>query len=152
MSPNLNDDDELLSVLRRAVAARQEVPAAFVAAAQAAFAWHNIDAELAQLTYDSVRDADLRAATRAEAASIRALTFTSGRLTIELEVTADALVGQVVPAQPATITVLPRIGAAVEVEADEIGCFAIEPIPLGQFRLRCESGDGTETLTGWVTL
>lgn len=152
MSPNLNDDDELLSVLRRAVAARQEVPAAFVAAAQAAFAWHNIDAELAQLTYDSVRDADLRTATRAEAASIRALTFTSGRLTIELEVTADALVGQVVPAQPATITVLPRIGAAVEVEADEIGCFAIEPIPLGQFRLRCESGDGTETLTGWVTL
>lgn len=149
---DLNDDDELLGALKRAVAARQAIPAAFTAVAHDAFAWHNIDAELARLTYDSSRAGDLAVATRAEAASIRALTFTSGRLTIELEVTADALVGQVVPAQPTTITVLPRIGAPAEVTADDIGCFAIQPIPLGQFRLRCQSADGTETLTGWVTL
>ena len=152
MGASLSDDDELLAALRDAVDARAAVPADFVAAARAAFAWHDIDAELAQLTYDSTRDGDLAVATRTEAASIRALTFTSGRLTIELEVTSDALVGQVVPAQTATITVLPRIGAPAEVAADDIGCFTIEPIPLGQFRLRCVSADGVETLTGWVTL
>jgi plasmid stability protein len=144
-------DDELLEALRRAVTTREAVPADFVAAAKQAFAWHNIDAELAQLTYDS-RAADHALATRTEAASIRALTFTSGRLTIELEVAQDSLVGQVVPAQPAVITVLPRTGSEIVITADEIGCFSVEPIPGGQFRLRCRTSAGVETMTGWITL
>lgn len=144
-------DDELLEALRRAVTAREAVPADFVAAAKQAFAWHNIDAELAQLTYDS-READQALATRTEAASIRALTFTSGRLTIELEVGQDSLVGQIVPAQPAVITVLPRTGSEIVIAADEIGCFSVEPIPAGQFRLRCRTSAGVETMTGWITL
>jgi hypothetical protein len=144
-------DDELLEALRRAVTAREAVPADFVAAAKQAFAWHNIDAELAQLTYDS-READHALATRTEAASIRALTFTSGRLTIELEVAQDSLVGQVVPAQPAAVTVLPRTGSEIVTTADEIGCFSVEPIPAGQFRLRCRTSAGVETMTGWITL
>jgi hypothetical protein len=127
------------------------VPADFVAAAKDAFAWHNIDAELARLTYDS-RDADYALATRTEAASIRALTFTSDRLTIELEVGQDSLVGQIVPAQPAVVSVLPRSGNEIVIEADEIGCFSVEPIPLGQFRLRCRVSAGVETMTGWITL
>jgi hypothetical protein len=144
-------DDELLEALRRAVTARDAVPADFIAAAKQAFAWHNIDAELAQLTYDS-RQADQALATRTEAASIRALTFTSDRLTIELEVAQDSLVGQVVPAQPAVITVLPRTGSEIVITADEIGCFSVEPIPAGQFRLRCRTSAGVETMTGWITL
>lgn len=150
VGPGLTDD-ELLEALRRAVSARGEVPDDFVAAAKDAFAWHNIDAELAQLTYDS-RNAEHALATRTEAASIRALTFTSGRLTIELEVTEHSLVGQIVPAQPAVVIVLPRSGNEVEIEADEIGCFAVEPIPHGQFRLRCRTSAGVETLTSWITL
>jgi hypothetical protein len=144
-------DDELLDALRRAVAARQDVPSDFVTAAKDAFAWHNIDAELARLTYDS-RAAEDALATRTEAASIRALTFTSGRLTIELEVAQDSLVGQIVPGQPALITLVPRSGSETVVEADEIGCFSVEPIPLGQFRLRCRTAAGAETMTGWITL
>jgi hypothetical protein len=145
-------DDELLAALRKAVAAREAVPAEFIAAAQNAFAWHNIDAELAQLTYDSQRDTDLALSTRTEAASIRALTFTSGHLTIELEVGTESLVGQVVPAQTALITIQPMTGAEIEAPADEIGCFSIGPIPAGQFRLRCRTAAGVETITGWITL
>jgi hypothetical protein len=144
-------DDELLEALRRAVSAREAVPPDFVAAAKEAFAWHNIDAELARLTYDS-RDAEHALVTRTEAASIRALTFTSGRLTIELEVTQDSLVGQIVPAQPAVISVLPRVGDELVITADEIGCFSVEPIPVGQFRLRCRTSANVETMTGWITL
>src|SRR5215472_13219585 len=81
-----SSDEELLGELRQAISARRAVPPEFVEAAKNAFMWHNIDAELAQLTYDSTRSSELAGATRSEAASIRALTFTSARLTIELEV------------------------------------------------------------------
>jgi hypothetical protein len=145
------EDDDLLSALREAVRARQAVPEDFVAAAKNAFAWHNIDAELAQLTYDSTRDLE-PAPTRAETASIRALTFTSAHLTIELEVTVDSLIGQVVPPQPATIKIQPTVGAETAVQADEIGLFAIQPIPSGSFRLHCRTDAGTEALTGWLSL
>lgn len=147
------EDEETLVALREAVRAGQAVPAEFVEAGKSAFAWHNIDAELAQLTYDSTRDLDRAPAIRTEAATIRALTFTSAHLTIELEVTLDRLVGQVVPAQAATIKVLqPRPDAEISVAADEIGCFSIHPIPAGQFRLQCRTVTGVETLTGWITL
>jgi hypothetical protein len=145
-------DDELLAALQKALTARQAVPPEFVAAGKNAFAWHNIDAELAQLTYDSTRDSDHALSTRTEAASIRALTFSSGHLRIELEVGAESLVGQIVPAQTAVVTVQPRTGAETEAHADEIGCFAIEPIPAGQFRMRCRTAVGVEVITGWITL
>ena len=146
------DDEELLAALRQAFLARQAVPSAFVEAAQNAFAWRNIDAELAELTYDSVRDSEVPAAMRAEAASIRALTFTSAHLTIELEVTQESLLGQIVPAQTATVTVQPGAGTETVVQADEIGRFSIRPIPSGAFRLHCRTVADIDALTGWVTL
>jgi hypothetical protein len=146
------DDEKLLAALREALAARQAVPAEFVAAAKSAFTWHNIDAELAELTYDSSRDAEHAASTRAETASIRALTFTSAHLTIELEVTHDSLLGQIVPPQSATIKVQLRQGAETTVAADEIGRFAIRPIPVGVFRLHCRTAADADALTGWLTL
>ena len=49
----MRDDDELLAALGEAIRAREEVPEWFVETGKNAYAWHNIDAELAQLTYDS---------------------------------------------------------------------------------------------------
>ena len=76
--PEVWDDEELLAALRVALAERQAVPLEFVEAAKSAFAWHNIDAELAQLTYESNHDADAAPSTRAKTPSIRTLTFTWG--------------------------------------------------------------------------
>jgi hypothetical protein len=146
------DDDELLLKLRQAVQARDAVPPAFVEAGKNAFAWHNIDAELAQLTYDSTEAPGLVAANRSEAASIRALTFTHPRLTIELQVTAESVLGQIVPVQGATIEVQTQAGAEPVISADEIGCFSIQPMPRGPFRLRCRAGPDVDVLTGWITL
>ena len=145
-------DEELLAELRDAISARRAVPPEFVEAAKAAFMWRNIDAELAQLTYDSTQGAEPAAATRSEAASIRALTFTSPRLTIEVEVTDDSVLGQIVPAQLATIEVQAQYGPRSVISTDEIGCFSIQPIPAGPFRLRCQTGAGTDVLTGLITL
>ena len=146
------DDEVLLAALRQAVSARQAVPAEFVAAAKNAFTWHNIDAELAQLTYDSSRDAEPVRSTRSEAASIRSLTFTSAHMTIELEVSQDSLVGQIVPPQAGTIKIQHRDSPETEVTADEIGCFSIHPIPAVPFRLQCRAGASINIVTGWITL
>jgi hypothetical protein len=146
------DDEVLLTELRQAVGARRAVPPEFVAAAKNAFTWHNIDAELAQLTYDSSRDLETTRSTRSEAASIRALTFTSAHMTIEIEVSQNSLVGQIVPPQAGTIKIQHRDGPETTVTADKIGCFSIHPIPSGPFRLHCRTTVGLDAFTGWITL
>jgi hypothetical protein len=146
------DDEEVLAALQQALRAQRAVPPAFIEAGKSAFAWHNIDAELAQLTYDSILDPAPELAMRAEAASIRALTFTSAHLTIELEVAQDSLLGQIIPAQPATIRIQPRTGAETTLATDEIGCFSVQPIPSGPFRMHCRTAAGVDALTGWMTL
>lgn len=151
------DDERLLSALREAQLARQIVPQWFIQGGQSAYAWHNIDAQLARLTYDSSHDQDLEsimrsARTRSEPASIRALTFTSARLSIELEVTADSLIGQIVPPRHGALEQESRNGEIATVSIDEIGCFCIQPVPDGSFRLRCRTEDGIDVVTNWFTL
>jgi len=146
------DDEQLMAALREAMRAREAVPDWFIEAGKSAYAWHNIDAELAQLTYDSSRDTERAAVTRSENASIRALTFTSAHLSIELEVTEGSLLGQIIPPRGGTIEVLTSAGASTTTPVDEIGCFFVAPIPPGQFRLRCRTTDGTDVLTGWTTV
>jgi len=153
------EDEELLAALGEALRARREVPEWFVETGKNAYAWHNIDAELAQLTYDSLDDSlgdspgdrERAAAVRSEAASIRALTFTSTGLSIELEVGEGSLLGQIIPPRAGTLEVHTTAGVASSA-VDEIGCFAVTPIPASPFRLRCRTEDGTDVLTGWITL
>src|ERR1700724_4753574 len=91
------DDERLLAALSEAMKARQAVPSWFIETGKNAYAWHDIDAELAQLTYDSNDDRREAVVVRSEMASIRALTFTSPHLTVELEVTEGSLLGQIIP-------------------------------------------------------
>lgn len=146
------DDERLLTALGEAMKARQAVPAWFVETGKNAFAWHNIDAELAQLTYDSNVDRREAAVMRSETASIRALTFTSDHLSLELEVTGPSLLGQIIPPRSGTLEIHTRGGEINSVEVDEIGCFAVDPIPDSPFRLRCRTSDGIAVLTGWITI
>lgn len=146
------DDDQLMAALREATQARQAVPAAFVETAKAAYAWHNIDAELAQLSYDSSVDAEQGTLVRSETASVRTLTFSSPRMSVELEVAVECLLGQIIPAREGTVETQTRTGGAATVEIDVTGCFSIEPIPESPFRLRCRTTDGLDVVTGWVTL
>jgi hypothetical protein len=146
------DDDRLLGALRQALKAREAVPSWFIETGKNAFAWHNIDAELAQLTYDSNEDRLEPAVMRSETASIRALTFTSAHLSLELEVTGNSLLGQLLPARAGQLEIHTRAGEITTTEVDEIGCFSVNPIPDSPFRLRCHTADGTDVLTGWITI
>ena len=145
------DDERLLAALSEAMKARAAVPSWFIETGKNAFAWHNIDAELAQLTYDSNEDR-MPAVTRAETASIRSLTFTSEHLTLELEVTGNSLLGQIFLARAGVLEIHTRAGEISTTEVDEIGCFSVEPIPASPFRLRSSASDGTHVLTGWITI
>jgi len=146
------DDERLLVALSEAMKARQVVPSWFVETGKNAFAWHNIDAELAQLTYDSYEDQREPALMRSETASIRALTFTSDHLSLELEVTETSLLGQIIPPGAGVLEIHTRAGEISTTEVDEVGCFAVDPIPESPFRLRCRSADGTDVLTGWISI
>ena len=145
-------DETLLAALREALAAREAVPAAFVEAGKLAYAWRCIDAELAQLTFDSLRDAELTASTRSESASIRALTYQSARFTIEVEITDGALLGQLIPSQGGTAEMQTQAGHISASSIDEVGCFAIEPKPDSPFRLRVRNEGQPDVVTGWLTI
>jgi hypothetical protein len=149
--PDFWDDQELLDALKAALSAWRSVPPGFIEAGQNAYAWHNIDAELAQLTYDSARDHDALASVRSQAASVRALTFTSTQLTIELEMGDDCLYGQVIPTRPGRIEIQAHTGTVGVSQVDDLGSFRIQPIPANPFRLSCRIVDGTEVQTRWIT-
>jgi hypothetical protein len=138
------DDDRLLAALRDAVRA---APAEFVELGKAAFTWHDPEAELALLIYDSASDGELVPVTRGEP---RTLIFDAdGELTIEVQVCPDVLVGQVVPARPGTVERHLPGGDVVSAPIDDGGGFALRPAPIGTFRLRCSCDEQVLT-TAWV--
>lgn len=149
---NARDDDDLLAALRAATSARSQVPAEFVQAGQDSYAWHTVDAELAALTFDSGREPAAAAGTRSESASIRALTFSSAHLTIEVEVTESSLIGQVIPPREGTVEAQTRDGVPTAAPVDGIGCFSVEPVPPGPFRLRYRNQEATDVVTAWIAL
>jgi hypothetical protein len=146
------DDDALLAAVKEAFREQDDVPPSFVDAGKTAFAWHNIDAELAALTYDSSEDLLAGAAMRAEPAALRCLTFEARNLTIELEIVSDSLHGQVVPAQPGTIELRQADGHVARAEVDGVGYFTSAPVPAGTFRLFYRTAAGESILTDWITL
>jgi hypothetical protein len=167
------DDEQLISALQAAVLAAGDVPSDFVEAGQAAYAWRAIDAELAALSYDSqaaqaAGDGEpALAGMRAEPAALRALTFSSDRLTIEVQIGGDRLLGQVAPPPSWPQDAVPRDGSAaaecqvrmelgdgtsVVAPADRVGWFTIRPVPAGPFRLRVIMTGRPDVLTRWVTL
>jgi hypothetical protein len=150
--PDFRDDEELLAALKESLGAGRPGPSELAEIGKNAYAWHDIDAELARLTYDSTRELHGAASTRSENATIRALTFTSAHLTIELEVNEDSMLGQVIPVQEGTVRCRSRSGVTGTVGVDAVGCFTIRPVPDKPFRLHCRTADGSDVLTSWITL
>jgi len=150
--PERWDDEQLLAALKEALRAGRAVPPEFVEAGKSAYAWRNIDAQLAGLTHGPVPDTERTPGLRSETASIRALTFTSAHVIIELEVSEESLLGHVIPAREGTIEIQTRAGAVATVPVDRLGWFPIHPIPASLFRLQYHTTDGTDVLTGWIAL
>jgi hypothetical protein len=145
------DDHDLLAALHQAIKARSQLPPEIIEAARNAYTWHTIDAELAEIVLDSGREPQAVAGNRSESASIRTLTFTSPHLTIEAEVTENSLIGQVIPPREGTMQVQTSDGATITARVDEIGCFLVEQVPPGPFRLHFKN-HGINVVTDLITL
>ncbi|MFR9787693.1 hypothetical protein ACL07V_03275 [Streptomyces sp. MB22_4] len=132
--------------LRQAAAVLDPVPEALCQIALDAYALHDLDAKIAELTFDSLVDAlPVRGVTDVP----RMLTFRAGPLTVDIEVTGDGLMGQVLPPGPARIEVLGGPGAARPVAVDTLGRFTSDTPPSGPFALRLRTG--TEVIvTEWL--
>jgi hypothetical protein len=149
-------DEALFAHLTRVVRSIDEVPEEVLDAARSSYTWRTIDAELAEIAYDSLLDEDALDRVRS-GAQPRQITFESSDLTIELEVTVISdrrrIVGQLIPTQPAAVEIRHPSGQ-VSVEADELGRFMAEGIIVGPVSLGCtlEGGGGKTVNTDWIVI
>ncbi|MGY1638707.1 hypothetical protein ACI78V_18835 [Geodermatophilus sp. SYSU D00742] len=148
-TPGPDEDDRLLDLLGQAVRSVGPITPAMLAAGEAAWSWRTVDAELAALTHDS-RAGDA-ALVRSAAAVPRTLVFEGGQLAVELSVTEEGLVGQLVPPAEGEVTLLSRDGVLDHTTVDEVGCFTFEQPAGGEVQLRCGTSSGV-LRTEWFSL
>jgi hypothetical protein len=145
------DDERLLAELGQAVRDAESVPPRLVELGMDLFAFHDMDAELAALSFDS---ADLPggvlAGTRASVDGPRALTFAVADVIIDVELSARALHGQVVPPLPGEIELRLRDGHTRATSVDEVGWFSFEEPPGEPFQLRLQTTAGRVVTTSWT--
>ena len=147
-------DDKLTGELRRVAARLDPVPPELLDAAARAFTWRDIDAELAELVFDSLLDTDEASLVRG-APERRLVSFTGGGLTIDVEVTSAGpertVMGQIVPPQRGVVDIRRR-QETVSIEADEMGRFRSGPLPPGPLSLRLRPAGGAPVVTDWLAL
>jgi hypothetical protein len=151
------DDAALLAALRTATARLDPAPAELVSAGRATFAWRTIDAELAELSFDSLVDGLVGVRSSTTAAGPRQLSFEAGTAAVEVELAGDRLVGQLLPPGPARVE-LHQGTDVVATRADDLGRFSfdvrVSTPPAGgtppPWRLRVD-GDAFRLVTAWFT-
>jgi hypothetical protein len=143
-------DDELLQELRSAL---QEEPVAesVIRAAQAAFTWRTVDAELELLSLEAGDELAAAALVRGGAGAQGSFAFHGERLIVEIEVDGAGIVGQLTPPQPGQVTLVSAEGPQATAQADEVGCFTFPPPAPGPLRLDCRLG-ADRFVTEWVTI
>ena len=144
-------DDELVADLAEA-SRSVPVPESVLRAARAAFERRRQEAVrvLAVLGYDSVLDDEF--AMRAGGLDDRRIvTFDSESVSVEIELSADRLVGQLVPPMAAEVELASDVETIGRTTADEMGCFALERPPPGPVQFRCRVPTGL-VVTDWVLL
>ncbi|WTU06825.1 hypothetical protein OG787_04790 [Streptomyces sp. NBC_00075] len=142
------DNDLLEETLRQAAAIMDPVPAQLQQTAVEAYTLYSLDSQLAELTFDSlVHGIPVRGVVDAP----RMLTFRTGELTVDVEVSAHGLMGQVLPPQEASIEVLsgPQLSSPPTLTADDMGRFTGDLHVSGPFALRLRT-DAEVVVTEWL--
>jgi hypothetical protein len=153
--------DALMGDLGRLLARLDPVPPQLLDQVRRVFCWRSIDAELAELSFDSLVDRDLALAVRSVGDSVlepRMLGFGAvvdgADLSIELEVSSVdgqcTMFGQLSPAGTSAVGVQARDGETVDVPVDDLGCFLVRPVPRGPVRLQIQHA-GRLVQTTWVS-
>ncbi|GHE60819.1 hypothetical protein GCM10018771_48210 [Streptomyces cellulosae] len=140
-------EEELLEEeLRQAASLLDPVPPLLLQSAIDAFALRDLEARVAELTFDSLVDA---IPVRGAAAAPRMLTFSAGGTTLDVELTEEGMIGQVLPPSPARIDILTGPRPATTTTADDMGRFTAPVTPSGPFALRLHT-PGEVVMTEWL--
>lgn len=156
----IGEDEKVVAQLQLA-AELDQPPAELGQAVKAAFSLRTLDAELAELTYDSSQDERALAGVRDAVPSdgSRFLTFEAPALVVEVEATPEGgarrLVGQLSPPAPGRLVVR-HSGGTTTVDVDEFGRFSVDGIATGPISLHCETASGDASAaavaTDWVII
>lgn len=140
--PDSMPDELLLRELRRVLDTADAVQTSGDEAAKAAFRWPTLDAELADLLFDSATDRP-ELVLRDARPDVRQMTFeaTTAGVTIELEIGDSALIGQIVPPQAAEILLARTGDPPLVIEADEFGVFQIQEFVSGPTTVTARAAD-----------
>lgn len=145
------DDETTLGILRHGLAEADPIPEYVRAAAREAILWRTLDAEMAQLVFDSAVDelAGVRSA-----GSDRQVTFRAPGVEIEVGVMAvdgREITGQLVPPQSATVEL--RSGETIrETVTDRLGRFRFADVASGSVAIVVITDDGTRIATEWMVV
>lgn len=147
----MNDlhDEDLRGLLREHYLRTDPAPERVHHAARGAFAWRDVENELAELAADSLLvDAPVRSRT-----GPRLLSFACGPVAIEMEVNETGrtrqVVGQVLPPTAGELQVR---GPQHGVRPDELGRFFLDDLPAGPFSLTWRPSEGPCCNTAWIDI
>ena len=154
------EDEDLLGELRSLFNRLDPVEPWVLEQARAAYTWRTVDAELAELTFDSLLDRDLAGSVRDSGTTARAprllgfgAVVDGEDVAVEVEVDQGSgvptLVGQILPPAVAVVEVQSADGSVGVVHADDLGRFRVRPVPSGPLRLRVRH-EGRVVQTTWL--
>lgn len=147
-----SSEDRLQARLGEALAAREPMPAHLADVAKGLFAWRDVDAFLATVTFDSVVDelAGVRGMTLA-----RTVTFECGATEIQImaaaatervgERTTHRLICQIAPGEPGASAVLRHPGGQIPAVIGAHGDVEFADVPEGPVQLTVTTSDGVIT-------
>ena len=143
------EDEMLIAHLRAGLAEADPRPRDVDEFARAAFSWRNLDAELAEIAYDSTESGLDHVRSMAAA---RMITFETGRWSIDIEYNEDEtrLTGQVAPTGDIQVE-LRSVGSTRFTKTDETGRFFFDDVLPGPGSIVIRSGDNV-IATEWTVL
>jgi len=151
MSAPWENDEAVLVRLGAVLDELDPMPSEVLSEGRALFGLRRLDEELAELVRDSAEDRSGLLAVRGEG-DVRLISFETGPVTVELQVTERGAVRDLV----AQVTGTALVGAEVETSAGrrdiplEDSLFTVEDVPAGFLRLRLHTVAGRHLVTSWV--
>jgi hypothetical protein len=146
-------DEELLGRLRTVLEAVDPVPAHLVDGARALLGLRRLDEELAELVRDSAEEQGRLLAVRGEG-DVRLISFETGPVTVELQVTERGGVRDLVAQVSGTAVVRAEVETAAgrSPVPVEDSLFTLDGAPAGLLRLRLLTAAGRDLVTSWVKI
>ena len=146
--------DAALRALGEALQAVDGPPPQAVSQAKLVFTWRTVDAELAELTFDSLvhgAPAGVRGG-----GSARTVTFETPAVVIDAEIAAVGdrfdLIGSLSPVADAELSIERPGGAEAAVAVDDLGRFHLTGLERGTVRFVVRAGETARVVTDWFAL